>query len=103
MGMCVGYQGSIPPQYKEEFISLLNHTPETFYDTGEWVTDGWNHRGWEPLLTAIKTIAENHNCITTMNCYYDDGPEMYCTSYTCDGDTVTETEVMETREEDEDW
>ena len=101
MSICVQYEGRVPVEYKEEFESLLSTSPETWYPTGEWVTDGWNHRAWESLLDAIKEIADKHNCITTMDCYYDEGNEMYCTSYTCDGDTVTETESSETREEDE--
>ena len=101
MGLCVQYEGSIPPQYKEEFESLLTTFPETWYPTGEWVTDGWNHRGWEPLLDAIKEIADKHNCTTTMDCYLEEGDEMICTSYTCEGDRVTMTETSETREEED--
>ena len=105
MSICVQYDGSVPSQYLDEFITQCKvdgSAPEQVWTTsGEFMTDGWNQRGWDNLLNCVKLIAEKYDCITTLDCYYSDGPTNYCTSYTCDGEVVIETENMEELEEED--
>ena len=101
MSICVQYEGSVPPEYLSEFLSECETKPEIIYSgSGEFVTDGWNQRGWDSLLNTVQLIAERYNCITTLDCYYEDGDEMYCTSHTCDGDDTFITEKVDYREDE---
>ena len=98
MSLCVQYTGKIEPQYKEEFIAhckVIASAPEIWDDNGEWSTDGWNQRGWDGLLSATRIIAEKYDTIATLDCYYDEGLDAYCTSYTCDGIHETIQEFVE--------
>ncbi len=98
MGLCVQYQGDVPTQLVEEFKSIceqeLRCIPEEWDECGNFATDGWNSRGWDGLLYAVKWIASTHNVTTELRCYYYDGVD-YVTTYTCQGD-----ECVETTEED---
>ena len=102
MSFCVQFDGKVPPEHLDEFIShckVDGSAPEEVWVTsGEFMTDGWNNRGWDNLLNCVKITHEKHDCVTSLDCYYDDGDEMFCTSYTCDGDVVIETEKVERRD-----
>ena len=98
MSLCVQYQGSIPPQHQQHFITTLKeytNSPVYFYENGEWETDGWNQRGWEPLLQSIKFLCSEHNVGGEMRCYYDDGDISYVTTYSLNGNECVETEEVD--------
>ena len=103
MSFCTQYEGQVPAEHLNEFLSLLTTQPETTYPNGEWVTDGWNQRGWDELLTATQTIASKYNTNTSMDVYYEDGDTMYHDEYSCIGEDTIEHEYSEEREDTEDW
>ena len=97
MSLCVQYQGSIPPQHQQHFITTLKeytNSPVYFYENGEWETDGWNQRGWDDLLETTKFISETYHCNTEMRCYYYDGVD-YVTTYKCNDGECVETEEVD--------
>ena len=94
MGLCVFYEGDVPTQLVDEFkevcVDELGNHPEEWDECGHFNTDGWNHRGWEGLLNAVKWIASTHNVKTELHCSFYEDEKDWTQSYYCDGDVITE-------------
>ena len=87
MSFCVQYEGQVPEQHKEEFCAMCKEygsAPE-MWQGGQFMTDNWNHRGWETLRQAVADLAETYDCVTQLDCSFMEGDTDYVTTYYHEG------------------